>query len=391
MEVRISRITRLQRQMAEHGIDALLCLKPQNSYYLSGFNPVIYSHPVVAILPQEGEPILLVHALRDDHARQSAWVRDIRLFGAWSTKKAMGMDWLTCLNTILAEYDVENGVLGVEMDFLPVAILRQFEARMPNARFTDASELILSTRMVKDPTEIEQIRMAAHIADVGMEAAIAAAADRKSEQAVSVEAMTAMNRCWIENFPSTEVADFGNLEGGVFNGLWCYCLTGERVAFNCDVPSSRVLADGEIALIVIWTNCNGLHVENERAVAIGKLDQLRQRAYDAVLQVRAEGQGAMRPGATCAEVYGAAKVVYERLGYGSYLPGRIGHGMGLAPHEHPSLGPNDHTALVPGMVLTYEPNLRIPEFGGLQHSDTVLVTENGYESLTHTRRGFIQV
>ena len=137
------RIDFLRRAMRERHIDALVCLKPQNSFYLSGFNPIIYSHPVVAILPREGDPVLLVHALRDDHARQSSWVRDIRLFGAWSTKQTMGHDWLAALWAILQERGVAEGTLGIEGDFLPIATMDQLRRRLPDARFADAVELIM--------------------------------------------------------------------------------------------------------------------------------------------------------------------------------------------------------------------------------------------------------
>ena len=385
------RIERLRRGMREQGIDALVCQKPQSSFYLSGFNPIIYSHPVVAILPLEGEPVLLVHALRDDHARQSAWVKDIRLHGAWSTKQTMGMDWLAALRSILEELEVAGGTLGIDGDFVPATVMRKLEERFPEARFTDASDLIMRSRMVKEPVEIEQLRAAAQIADAGMAAALEAAAAHRSEQEISAQAMAAMNRTWLERFPHYETADFGSLEGGVINGLWCYCLSGERVAFNCDNPTPRVPAEGELALIVIWTNCNGMHAENERTVAVGKLDDQRRRAYEAVLEVRAETLPSIRPGNRCADVYQAAKAAYERLGYGCYLPGRIGHGMGLGAHEHPSFGPGDEVVLTPGMVMSFEPNLRISEFGGLQHSDTVLITDSGFEFLTKTERGFLQI
>ena len=385
------RIERLRRSMGEHGIDALVCQKPQSSFYLSGFNPIMYSHPVVAILPLEGEPILLVHALRDDHARQSAWVKDIRLHGAWSTKKTMGLDWLAVLRSLLQESGVLSGTLGIDGDFVPVALMRQMEQRLPEARFTDASELIMQSRMVKEPAEIERLRAAAQLADVGMQAALETAAARKSEREISVRAMAAMNQAWLERFPEYETADFGSLEGGVMNGLWCYCLSGDRVGFNCDNPTTRVPAEGELTMIVIWANCDGMHAENERTVAMGKVDEQRRRAFEAILAVRAESQAALRPGNGCADVYRAAKVVYERLGYGSYLPGRIGHGMGLGGHEHPYFGPAERTILAPGMVMSFEPNLRIPAFGGLQHSDTVLITEDRFEYLTKTERGFLQV
>ena len=105
-----SRIERLRRRMREAGIDVLLSFKPENSFYLTGFNPIIYSHPVIAILPLEGEPSMLVHALRDDHARASTFVKDIRLYGAWSTKVTMGPSWLEALRRMLDEGGLAAGV-----------------------------------------------------------------------------------------------------------------------------------------------------------------------------------------------------------------------------------------------------------------------------------------
>src|SRR5262245_31581283 len=155
-----TRIARLQQHLKEHGIDAMISMKPENSFYLSGFNPIIYSHPVVAILPAEGPPAVLVHALRDDHARASAWVDDIRLYGAWSTKKTMGPNWIAALGEILDERGVREGVLGIEEDFLPMTRVKQFQAAFPKARFADGSPMIEHARYLKDPAEIAAARIA---------------------------------------------------------------------------------------------------------------------------------------------------------------------------------------------------------------------------------------
>ena len=386
-----ARTAGLQEGLRARGIDALISFKPENSFYLSGFNPIIYSHPVVALLPAKGESAVLVHALRDDHARASSWVRDIRLYGAWSTKKTMGPNWLDALREMLVERGVADGVLGFEGDYLPVQRFEQLKKLLPGARFEDTSDLLEHSRYVKDAEEIRCARIAARLTDIGMDAALAAIAGGASERAVAIRAQAAMNELWLSDYPDIEVCDFGSLEGGVQNGLWCWCLTGERVLVNTDNPSVRKPKPGEIAVIFIWANCNGVHAENERAVAIGKLPAERKAAYDAVLEIRERVTPWMRPGVRCADLYDKAKQEYIRLGYERYLPGRIGHGLGLGAHEHPSLDSRPTITLEPGMLITFEPNLRIPEWGGLQHSDSVLITADGNEFLTTTRRGYIEV
>ena len=385
------RIRRLQEDLAARGIGAMICMKPENSFYLSGFNPIIYSHPVVAVLPAKGDPVVLVHALRDDHSHESAWVRDIRLYGAWGIKKTMGPNWLTALGEILSELGVADGPLGIEENFLPVARMRQFEAAFPNATFSDISDVIAKSRLVKEPYEIDCIRIAAKLSDAGMDAAISAVSAGANEQQASVAAMGAMNRLWIEDYPDIEVCDFGSLEGGVHNGLWCWTLAGDRVAINADNPKRRKPKKGELVLIMIWTNANGMHAENERTVAVGPLNDEKRAAYDAILEVRARTKPLFKPGISVAELYDTAKQDYADLGYAKYTPGRIGHGMGLGAHEDPSLDADSKIVLAPGMVCTFEPNLRIPPWGGLQHSDLVLITDDGCEFLTTTDNGYLQV
>ena len=385
------RIRRLQRELRERGVAAMVCFKPENSFYLSGFNPIIYSHPMVAVLPAQGAPVVLVHALRDDHARAEAWVKDIRLYGAWGTKKTMGLDFMAVLGAILNECGVASGPLGIEEDFLPLTRWRQLERALPGIRMVNISDIIAKARLIKEPHEVECIRIACRIADAGMATAISAVAAGVSEREVSIAAMATMNRVWAQDYPDYEVSDFGSLEGGVHNGLWCWTLYGDRVAINTDNPTSRRPRPGELALILIWANANSHHAENERSVAIGALSTEQQRAFDAMLEIRARTAPLLKPGMPVKDVYLAAKAEYERLGYGPNTPGRIGHGMGLGAHEEPSMEAKSELVLQPNMVLTFEPNLRIPPWGGLQHSDTLLITETGHEFLTRTENGFIQV
>lgn len=385
------RIARLQRALAERDVAAMVCFKPENSFYLSGFNPIIYSHPVVAVLPAQGEPVVLVHALRDDHARAEAWVKDIRLYGMWGTKKTMGPDFMTVLGAILSERGLGRGRLGIEEDFLPITRMRQLQGALPGIELVDVSDIIAKARLIKEPHEVECIRAASRIADAGMATAISAVAAGISEREVSIAAMATMNRVWAQDYPQYEVSDFGSLEGGVHNGLWCWTLYGDRIAINTDNPTSRRPKPGELALILIWANANSHHSENERTVAIGPLNDEQRRAYDAMLEIRARTKPLLKPGTPVKDVYLAAKAEYQRLGYGPNTPGRIGHGMGLGAHEEPSMEAKSELVLQPFMVLTFEPNLRIPPWGGMQHSDTVLITEIGHEFLTTTENGFIQV
>lgn len=85
------KVIKMQASMREMGIDGIICFKPQNTFYLSGFNPILYSHPVVVLIPAEGDAVLLVHSLRARHSADEAAIDDIRLFGAWQTRSRSRM------------------------------------------------------------------------------------------------------------------------------------------------------------------------------------------------------------------------------------------------------------------------------------------------------------
>ena len=99
----------------------------------------------------------------------------------------------------------------------------------------------------------------------------------------------------------------------------------------------------------------------------------------------------LRPGIIFEDLYFTAMKEYEDAGFGSILPGRCGHGMGLSTHEFPSVTRGNKVALEPGMILTVEPGLMSARLGAVRNSDTVLITQDGFEFLTHSPRNKIVI
>ena len=387
------RIARLKAAMAKKGIDALVSFKPEHTFYMSGFNPVLYSHPVVMILPADGAPTLLVHALRDAHGRDEGFVDDTRAYGVWSTTKTMGPTWPEALKKILAEKGLDAATIGMEADSTPVTRWNQVQSLVPGATFEDSSKLIDRCRLIKDADEIEMARVAADLADRGMDAAIAKLAEGGTEREAHTASLLAMNEHWTHALPdSIEVADFGGLEGGMVNGLATWVLSGDRMFRNCDNSIARKPEQGETCAIFIWAVANGIHAENERTVAFGAVPDKRRRAIETILGIREAITPVMKPGTPLAELYNITKRGLIENGYEANIPGRIGHTIGIGAHEHFSLDGKTDVVLEPGMLFTLEPNLRVPDQGvATQISDTILITEDGHEFLTKSRGGYIEV
>ncbi|MBW6425680.1 Xaa-Pro peptidase family protein [Rhizobium sp. XQZ8] len=385
------RVNRLKGAMDKQGVDVIVSFKPENSFYFTGFNPIIYSHPVIAILTPNRDPIMLVHALRDDHGRASAWVPDIRLYGSWSTKVTMGPNWQDALASILGDLGVADKAVGIEEDFISISRLSQLSKALPNAKFADVSHLIDHCRLIKDPDEIAHARIAARVADLGMDTAVAALAAGGNEREVCIASMHEMNKLWAAEYPDVEVADFGSLEGGVQNGMATWALSGPRMFYNCDNPTTRKPQRGEAVSVLIWTIANGIHAENERTIAMGPLPDVNKRALDAIHEIRNEVDAYIKPGTPYRELFERTREGLKARGYGANIPGRIGHGIGLGAHEHSSLDANSPLVLEPGMIFTFEPNIRVPGVCATQISDTVLVTETGRDYLTRSAGGYLEV
>lgn len=387
-----SRIARLKAAMVKAGIDALVSFKPEHTFYMSGFNPILYSHPVIAILPAEGEMTLLVHALRDAHGRDEGFVHDIRAYGKWSTTQSVAPNWQDALRIILDEKGLASACLGLEADATPVTRWRALETLVPNAALVDSSALIDRCRLIKDPDEIANARIAADLADRGMDAAIANLAGGGTEREAHTASLMAMNSHWTHSLPEVEVADFGSLEGGVVNGLCTWVLSGPRMFRNCDNATMRKPEPGDGVAIFIWAVANGIHAENERTVLFGPVPDKRRRAVETILNIRQDIIPVMKPGTALADLYHITRDGLNTAGYSANIPGRIGHTIGIGAHEHFSLDGQSDVILAPGMMFTLEPNLRVPDQNvSTQISDTILITEDGHEFLTRSRGGYIEV
>ena len=115
---------------------------------------------------------------------------------------------------------------------------------------------------------------------------------------------------------------------------------------------------------------------------IGKIPDYYEKAYEAMLAGRQNIFRMMKAGVTAGEVYDAGVGPYIEAGFEEFLPGRVGHGLGMSLHEFPSLSKNNDFVLREGMVVSVEPGLVFAGWGSTRHSDTVVVRKDGIEILT---------
>ena len=374
------KVAKMQRSMEHLGVDGIICFKPQNTFFLSGFNPVLYSHPVVVIVPREGDAVLLVHSLRARHSADEAAIDDIRLFGMWANQKPIANDAYTAIGIIADDLKLKGKVIGYEGDFISLSQYQKIQGSTNAPKMVDVSDFLKRSRNIKDEYEINLLRLSSYLTNVGMDVALQNI--RKSEAEASISAEIAMRETWAKELSEFEISSFGNTEGGIVTALWCYSNSGYRVPYGCECPGNRIPLEGEVCLPVCWAAIDGYHSENERTVMIGKIPDNYEKAYDAMLAGRANVFEMMKAGVTASEVYDAGVAPYIEAGFKDFLPGRIGHGVGLSLHEFPSLAKDNNLVLEEGMCVTVEPGLVFAGWGSTRHSDTVVVRKDGIEILT---------
>ena len=298
----------------------------------------------------------------------------------WANQKPIANDAYSAIDIIASDLRMKGKVLGYEGDFISLSQYQKLQDITQATKMVGVSDFLKRSRNIKDEYEINLLRLSSYLTNVGMEAALANI--RKSEAEASIAAEIAMRETWAKELSEFEISSFGNTEGGIVTALWCYSNSGYRVPYGCECPSNRVPQEGEVCLPVCWAAIDGYHSENERTVMIGKIPERYERAYDAMLAGRQNVFQMMKAGVAVSDVYAAGVAPYIEAGFGDYLPGRIGHGLGLSLHEFPSLSKDSSLVLEEGMVVTVEPGLVFAGWGSTRHSDTVVVRKDGIEILT---------
>ncbi len=370
---------KLRQEMNKEGVDAVLISSSTNIYYFTNFNPIFHNHLNFPIIFQDKEPVFVLDNVREIHAQQDSWIKDFILYAPPGTGKP-GLE----KDPISAIKKVTEGVkiLGIEEGSMSVDSYRELQSAFSKIEFRNVTPWIEKIRRYKDAYEAECIRKAAAISSAGMKKVLESAKSRLDEISICIEAEHAMAEEWKNRFPDMDTASpVGGPHGTIMRALWCLCPSGPRALLVTDTPVKRYLQNGDIALPRIWTICNGYVAENERSIVVGKPTDEQKQIYKIVMEARKKLLDSIRPGVTCAQVFRAAKSVFEEAGYGHLLKHMAGHALGLEWHEKPNFLQEDETELEVQMVMTIEPKVYIDgyQYG---HSDTMVITEDGCDLLT---------
>ena len=261
--------------------------------------------------------------------------------------------------------------IGFEEDFLTVAEFTRMTAKIDRNCWVPVR--LDTLRAVKEPVEVEKIVAAAEIADEALKKILPMIRPGESEVALAAALEYEMR------IRGSEQVAFDTI-----------IASGPRSALPHGVASGRNIEAGDFVVIDFGAVFEGYRSDMTRTMFVGEPTLRHREIYDTVLRAQLAGLSAVKAGAVCRMVDQAARSVIDKAGFGDFFGHGLGHGVGLDVHEDPRLAPSAGEAkLEAGMVVTVEPGIYIPGWGGVRIEDLVVVTEDGCRIISKMDKAMI--
>ncbi|WP_434511835.1 M24 family metallopeptidase [Desulfitobacterium sp. AusDCA] len=350
----MSRLDRIRTKMREQKLDAFVLTSPENRRYMSGFT---------------GTSAMLIITLEKAYL-----LTDFRYIQQ-ATAQAPEFQVVNSgagFYPSLTELASQAHKVGFEEDYVNYADYLQLKEALPQAELVPRAKILTDLRAIKDAEELACIRQAVKLADDAFAHILKFVDVGKTEEEISLELEFAMRRA--------------GASGGSFDFI---VASGLRSSMPHGVASPKKVQQGELLTMDFGAIYQGYCSDITRTICFGEPTEKQREIYDVVLQAQKAGIAALKPGIQGKEVDAAARKVIADAGYGDKFGHGLGHCVGLAIHEYPRLSLAEEQILEPGMVITIEPGIYIPDWGGVRIEDMALITENGCKVLTQAPKEFI--
>jgi Xaa-Pro aminopeptidase len=357
------RLETLRSRITDAGVDALLVSQPANVAYITGFEGVFDAEDAhVAVVSQELSR-LYTDSRYFDKASGAA------TGGPWDVRAAAQNLYATVCDELK---DQGISLLAVE-------------SSVPHGRFTFVSErwggnvsaldgCVEKIRRIKETEEIERIAAAQKLTDRAFDHIVGFVRPGITEHELALE---------LEFFMRREGSD-----GVAFPSI---VASGPNSAFPHATVTSRVLQQGDLLKLDFGARVDGYCADMTRTVVLGHADEQQRAVYQAVLEANLAGIAAIAPGVPGRNVDRVARAVIEGRGFGERFGHGLGHGVGMQVHELPNMGPRASESLPEHSVVTVEPGIYIPGFGGVRIEDLVVVEQSGARVLTGSPKELLEL
>lgn len=354
------RIEKLRAIMREMRIDSFFITIEENRRYLSGFKgeDTQFDESAGALLICFDKLFLLTDSRFEEQARNEAPLFEPRIYKAGIYKT---------LSEILKDEKLFQ--TGFESLRMSVKQYNELTAAISESRINlvPFEGLVESIRIIKDEEEISLMRKALHISEKVFKDLIPQIVPGVSEKEMAWELEKNLRVAGAEALSFPVIA-----------------ASGQNASLPHAIPSERRINNNEGFLFDWGIKLHGYCSDITRTIFIGNPDEEFKKVFMTVFEAQQKAQEAIRAGASGMDIDAIAREHIESSRYKGRFGHSLGHGVGLAIHESPRLSPIKDFKLEEGMVVTVEPGIYIPGWGGVRLENMVVVRKDGYEVLNST-------
>jgi len=372
MQFTPQRLDRVYRSMRREEIESLVITRRQDVQYLTGCRCTGHNVPVCCIISEGHQPQLII-----SESQEASLAGESILAKIHSFSPAVSSDWhrvhdhsyWNMIVSTLNELNLSKGMIGFQFDWLSVRELDVLKQSLPDAGFRDFSQNLWKLRYIKDAAEIDAIRQAVNVAEIGIRTALEIVASGKSEDEASLEIESAMRGA-----------------GGQQRGIRAAVLSGNRAQFPFVPPGADRINSKDFVVLDITVSHSGYFAEVARTIHLGRPTDRQRKLFDYVLNSMKVAEKVMRPETSFESL---TKQMLKKAGKSfptHTLIQPLGSSIGLDLREPPNITPESQYSLKEGMVFTLHPTGFAPGVGAVKVADVFLVTSENVENLASLAR-----
>jgi len=357
-----NRLEKVRGFMLQENLDYYVSFDPVNIYYLTNFANNVHERPFLLIIEREGIPKMVVPLLEKSHVESRA-LGELEFHSYYEFPAPQGENWYDIYKTLIDN----NKRVGIEAA-MPSGIADKTPG---NKVITD---IIDEVRIIKTDYEVGRCAHACKIVNRGHKELLKMCKPGLHEFALYQKISGSMTSKIITDIPEAN---------------FIVCKTVAAVwppSFSHDphiIPKIFAeMEEGGPHVSIVTAQVDGYGVEIERTFFLGHVPEKAKKPFDVMFQARELAYSMLKPGTIMSDIDNKVRKYITEKSYGDYIIHRTGHGLGITGHEAPYLAEGYDRPLVPNMLISVEPGIYIPGLGGFRHSDSVLITEDGYVKLT---------
>lgn len=354
----MSRIERLKKKLKAENLDGILLMNDSNIRYISGFTG---SDSYVLI--SEHANAFITDSRYTEQAE--AECKDFQVI-RWG-RPLLGLN--ETIKDLCGKYEIKK--LAFEREHVNYGVHEKLSNELQSVELIPTSDLVEYLRSIKDEEEIACMRKAAQIADQAYDEILKYIKPGVTEKDIERELQYLIKKLGAEDiaFPSIVAS-------------------GKRSSLPHAIPDDKKIENGDFVTLDFGAAYKGYRSDMTRTIVVGAANDKQREIYEIVKAAQAAASNAIKAGVPCKQVDASARDYIVNSGYGEYFGHGLGHGVGLDIHEEPYLSPSSEKSLECGNVVTVEPGIYLPNWGGVRIEDTVVVGDNGIEVLTRSSKEF---